>query len=128
METILITEKTTLVIGASTNPDRFSNKAINMLREHEVPVLALGLRLGQVLDVKIEKDQDVFLENEIHTITLYLNPNRQEAFYDYILSLRPQRVIFNPGTENRPFAERLRNEGIEALEACTLVMLTLAQF
>jgi len=128
MEQTLINEKTTLVIGASTNPDRYSNKAINMLRDHDVPVLALGLRTGQVLDVAIEKEREVFLEKEIHTITLYLNPYRQEPFYDYILSLKPQRVIFNPGTENRPFAERLRNEGIEALETCTLVMLTLNQF
>lgn len=120
--------KPTLVIGASTNPRRYSFRAIHMLRDHDIPVYALGLREGEVGDVGIARDREAFLGKDIHTITLYMNPYRQEEYYDYIISLKPKRVIFNPGTENHILADMLRKEGIEPLEACTLVMLSLNQF
>ena len=96
---------TTLVIGASTNPNRYSNIAIKRLRDKNLSVLALGLRKGRVLDVDID-DEKVAYKN-IDTVTLYLNPKRQEEYYGYIISLQPRRVIFNPGTENMEFIKLL---------------------
>lgn len=116
----------TLVIGASTNPERYSNKAIKMLRDYEHEVVAIGLREGTVADVTIETSQKQF--EEIDTITLYLNPKRQEAYYDYILGLQPKRVIFNPGTENPAFIKLLQEKGIHPEIACTLVLLRTGQY
>ena len=116
----------TLVIGGSENPSRYSNMAIRALRKNEVEVIALAKREGKVLDVDI---QTKFPENNnIHTVTMYVGQQRQPEFYDRILELKPKRVIFNPGAENYEFAEILENNGIEAFEACTLVMLSTGQF
>ena len=120
--------KTTLVIGASTKSLRYSNRAIRMLRDHGHPVLALGLRKGQVGDVEIENDPEVFAGASIHTVTMYMNAQRQREYHDYIISLRPQRIVFNPGAENPALEALAIGEGIEVLEACTLVMLSLGQF
>lgn len=125
---LLPAEKPTLVLGASLKEIRYSNKAIRMLREHKVPVLALGLREGTVEDVAISKDRNEFVGQDIHTVTMYMNAYRQEEYYDYIISLRPKRVIFNPGSENRILTDMLDKEGIEWVDACTLVMLSLDQF
>lgn len=116
----------TLVIGASLNEERYSNKAIKMLRDYHHEVVAFGLKKGVVNDVTI--DTDLIQYNNIDTVTLYLNPSRQIDFYDYVISLKPRRVIFNPGTENSIFQQMLRNEGIDYEEACTLVMLKTNQF
>ncbi len=113
---------TTLVIGASENPNRYSNMAIKMLRKHDYPVKALGLREGKVLDVEIKKPGFEF--KDIDTVTLYVGPQNQPAYYDYILNLKPRRVIFNPGTENLAFEKALTNAGIETEQACTLVLLS----
>src|SRR4051812_44544911 len=91
--------KKTLVLGASENPSRYSFLAINSLRKHQHPVAAIGRRKGRVLDVDITTDKKPI--EPVDTITLYLNPLNQKEYYDYILSLRPKRIIFNPGTENR---------------------------
>jgi predicted CoA-binding protein len=116
----------TLVIGASENPARYSNLAIRRLQEHGHEVVALGLREGDVNGVKIEKVQRTF--EGIHTITLYLNPGRQRELYDYILSLNPKRIIFNPGAENPELEKKAQAKGIETEEACTLVMLSIGNF
>lgn len=113
--------KKTLVIGASTNEDRFSNMAINLLRKHDIEVVAFGLRKGTIADVEIDTERQNY--NNIDTVTMYINPQRQPEFYDYILSLKPQRVIFNPGTENDEFIEILEQNNISTIENCTLVML-----
>ncbi len=118
--------KKTLVLGASLKPSRYSHLAINRLVGKEVPTVAIGLRKGVVSGVDIETDMIPF-EN-IHTVTLYLNPKRQEAYYEYILSLQPDRVIFNPGTENPEFFEMLRKHDIEVDVACTLVLLGSNQY
>lgn len=118
--------KRTLVIGASENPDRYSNKAIRSLRRHGHEVLAIGGRQGIVEDVKIEKELLPF-EN-INTVTMYLGPQNQGGYIDYIIGLKPQRVIFNPGTENPEFEKSLEESGIEAIEACTLVLLSIGQY
>lgn len=118
--------KKTLVLGASTNPGRYANIAINRLKRANVPTVALGLRNGEVAGVKIETEKIPF--EDIHTVTLYLGPPRQEEYYDYILSLKPKRVIFNPGTENPEFYNLLQKNHIEVEVACTLILLSTKQY
>ena len=113
--------KRTLVIGASTNPDRFSHKAVRALRSHGHNVVALGLRTGMIGDVPIVTNLPDAVEFD--TVTLYIGPQRQPDYYDTIRELHPKRVIFNPGTENREFEGMLQLAGIETVEDCTLVML-----
>ena len=115
-----------LVMGASTNPERYSFRAINQLLQHGFEVAALGNKEGQVQTVSISKEMKPY-EN-IHTVTMYLGAKNQMPYYDYILSLKPKRVIFNPGSENGEFAEMLRKNGVEVEEACTLVMLGVGAF
>ncbi len=113
--------KKTLVIGASLKPERYSNKAIRLLRRFNHPVEAIGLKNGKVADVELKTGFPDL--KSIHTVTLYLGPARQDVYYDYLKKLQPERVIFNPGTENNEFIEILRKQGIETVENCTLVML-----
>ena len=119
-------KKRTLVLGASLNPSRYSNLAIKRLVKHGQPTVALGLRKGNVegVEIKIEK----YPYEDIDTITLYLNAKRQEEYYDYILSLAPERVIFNPGTENPELYRLLKENNIQFENACTLVMLSSHQY
>lgn len=111
-----------LVIGASENPDRYSNMAILRLTKHGYPVEAIGLKAGKVENTIIKTGFPDL--SDIDTVTLYVNPQRQEQFKAYIISLKPRRVIFNPGTENPSFASELAGNGIEPIEACTLVLLS----
>jgi len=116
----------TLVVGASANPNRYSNIAIKRLLDQELPVAALGIKKGKVVTITIDdKKQDY---KNIDTVTLYLNPKNQEEFYNYIIGLKPRRVIFNPGSENDEFVKLLEENNIEALIACTLVMLSINQY
>jgi len=119
-------QKKTLVLGASDNPSRYSNLAIQRLRKYGHPVVAVGRKYAQVDDVVIEKEKQPF--DNIDTITLYLNPTHQQEYYDYILSLNPKRIIFNPGAENEELAQLAIAKGIKPLEACTLVMLSTNQY
>ena len=119
-------EKKTLVLGASDNPSRYSYLAIHRLRSHGHPVVAIGRKNTRLGDVLIEKDKKEF--TGIDTVTLYMNPLHQREYYDYILSLNPQRIIFNPGTENDELAKLAREKGIKTMEACTLVMLSTDQY
>lgn len=119
-------KKKTLVLGASLNPARYSHLAINRLKKHGHPVEAVGLRKGVVAGVDIATDTVPF-EN-IDSITLYLNPKRQQQYYEYIVSLRPNRVIFNPGTENPELYRLLKDNNIEVEVACTLVLLASNQY
>ncbi len=116
----------TLVIGASTNKDRYSYKAIHSLINHSHQVVAVGNQEGMALDVKIEKNKIPF--KGIDTVTLYINPTIQKEYYDYIISLEPRRVIFNPGTENDEFYSLLKQKNIQSVEACTLVLLATKQY
>ena len=116
----------TLVIGASTNPNKYSNKAIKRLVDKELKTVALGLRKGIVADILIDIEKQDY--KNIDTVTLYLNPKRQEAYYNYIISLKPRRVIFNPGTENIEFIKLLEENNIEVEIACTLVLLSTNQY
>lgn len=118
--------KPTLVIGATTNPERYAYRAIQQLRQNEHPVVAFGLKPGVVADVTIETEWDP--EWKVDTVTLYLNPQRQEALYESIIALKPNRVIFNPGTENPEFEQLLQSKGIFPEEACTLVLLSVGEY
>ncbi|HEU4472076.1 MAG TPA: CoA-binding protein [Flavisolibacter sp.] len=122
----MASSKKTLVLGASANPSRYSYLAINRLRAHNHPVVAVGKRAGQVADVPIQTSE--VDEAGIDTITLYLNPGNQEAYYDYILGLKPKRIIFNPGTENEDLMQRAEAQNIRPVIACTLVMLSTGQY
>lgn len=122
----MIKAKKTLVLGASDNPSRYSYLAINRLRNHDHPVVAIGRRNTKVADVIIEKEKKHF--EDIDTITLYLNQQHQREYYDYILSVNPRRIIFNPGAENDELAALANANGIQTLEACTLVMLSTNQY
>lgn len=118
--------KKTIVLGASTNPSRYSNMAMNKLKAHGHEVVAIGNREGEVNGITIAK-APMKIEG-VDTITLYLNPTNQQPYYDYILSTAPKRVIFNPGTENDELEAKLKAAGIAAVEACTLVLLSTGQY
>ena len=121
------TEKTTLVLGASSNPERFSYKAIKRLQAKKIPVIAVGRKDDDLDNLKIRKGmpEDV---GTVHTVTLYLNSANQKEYYNYILSLHPKRIIFNPGTMNPELAGIARKAGIEVRDECMLVMLSTGTF
>jgi hypothetical protein len=116
----------TLVLGASDNPARYSNMAIRMLRNHGHDVAAIGAKDTRVEDVEVSREKS--MREDIDTVTLYLNPVLQQPYYDYILSLNPRRIIYNPGTENPELQEMAEKRGIENMEACTLVLLSTSQY
>ena len=113
-------QKPTLVIGASLREGKYSNICVQTLLEAGFPVIAIGGREGFIDQTKVHNN--AVEVSEIHTVTLYLNAMRQRDWYDYILRLKPERVIFNPGAENPEFQQLLASAGIETLEACTIVM------
>jgi uncharacterized protein len=118
--------KKTLVLGASPNPERYSFLAINKLREHNHPVIAVGKKNAIVADVPVQSSISPI--PDLDTVTMYLNSENQKNYYDYILSQHPRRVIFNPGAENPEFEKLLSDNGIKVLEACTLVLLGTGQY
>jgi uncharacterized protein len=118
--------KKTLVIGASTKPERYAYKAIRSLVAHGHEVIGIGMRAGEVDGVHF--DQSRPLDKDVDSVTLYLNAGMQEHYYDYILALKPKRVIFNPGTENDFFVQKLGQAGIATVTACTLVLLSTGQY
>lgn len=117
---------TTLVLGASENPMRYSNMAIKRLNLNGEKVVAIGHRAGKVDDVSFGKNQEDF--EGVDTVTMYLNPKNQEQYYDYIVGLNPRRIIFNPGTENPELEELAKLNAIQPIHACTLVMLSTGQY
>jgi predicted CoA-binding protein len=118
--------KLTIVLGASANPARYSFRAVERLTEYGYQVIAIGRREGSIGEIPIMTGMPE-IEN-VHTISLYLSSDNQVQYYDFILRLCPRRIIFNPGTENRQLAEICREQGIEVVENCTLVMLSLHEF
>jgi uncharacterized protein len=118
--------KKTLIIGASTNPERYAYKAAHSLTAHGHTIVQLGIKEGQVANEPIHTNKPI-LDN-IDTVTLYIGPKNQPEWYDYIIDLKPKRVIFNPGTENIAFENLLTQNKIETLEACTLVMLSIGNY
>lgn len=115
-------KKHTLVLGASLNPSRYSYICIHELVDHNFPVTAIGLRPGEVAGINIQTDKPEI--EGIHTVTLYLGPQNQAPYYDYILKLKPQRLIFNPGTWNPELAYKASDAGIGVETKCTLMMIS----
>jgi len=118
--------KKTLILGASSNPQRYAYAAANRLHQAGIEFEMVSNKQDQLLGKTIHKQPEPF--EGIQTITLYINPSRQEAYYEYILSLKPARVIFNPGTENPELESLLKKNHIEATEACTLVLLSIGKY
>ena len=110
-----------MVLGASPNPVRFSHKAVKSLLRNEQEVVAVGYKEGMIVDEEIQVGMP-HIEN-VHTVSIYIGSSRQADYYDYIISLKPERVIFNPGTINPEFMGRLKREGIEPVAECMLVLL-----
>jgi len=118
--------KKTVVLGATSKPEKYAYKAISMLVQKGHSVIAIGQNAGEVAGVKIHT-KAIPLKN-IDTVTLYLNPVRQRAYYNYIVDAQPRRVVFNPGTENPELYQLLELNGIQAEVACTLVLLATNQY
>jgi predicted CoA-binding protein len=118
--------KKTLVLGASANPSRYSYLAVNLLQTKGHEVIAIGKREGKVGQVQVETEAKNI--NDLDTVTLYLNAGNQKQYYDYIFSLYPKRIIFNPGAENEELSSMAREKGILPQEACTLVLLSTGQY
>jgi len=118
--------KKTLVLGASIKPNRYSNMAVRRLLKYGFEVKALGNKKGEILEVEINTSKELF--KNIHTVTLYLNAKNQESYYDYIVGLKPKRVIFNPGSENLELEKILTKNNIKFERACTLVLLSIESY
>ncbi len=118
--------KKTVVLGASDNPARYSYLALKKLQANNHPIVAIGKKAGKVGEVNIQTDH--LPVEGVDTITLYLNPQNQKEYYDYILELKPNRIIFNPGTENDALIKQAKENGIEPVIGCTLVMLSTGQY
>ena len=118
--------KPTVVIGASSNPERYSYKATVKLKNNGHSVYPLGIKEGAINESIILTDKPKLAD--IHTVTLYVGPKNQPDWFEYIYSLKPKRIIFNPGTENADFLKKTKSKGIECIEACTLVMLGIGNY
>jgi len=120
--------KKTVIIGATTNPSRYAYIAADMLTEYNHEIVPIGIKTGEVFGkpiLDIRKNPEV---TEVDTVTLYIGPQHQQEWYNYIFKLKPKRIIFNPGTENPEFEKQAEGLGIEVVEGCTLVMLRSNQF
>jgi predicted CoA-binding protein len=118
--------KKTLVLGASPKPDRYGFIATKMLADYKHEVVPFGIRRGKIDEIEIVNELP--RDTDFDTVTLYLGPANQKEYYDYIVGLKPKRVVFNPGTENAELEQILVQNGIEPLEACTLVLLKTGQY
>lgn len=120
--------KKTAIIGATTNPGRYAYLAAQLLTNHGHEIVPIGIKKGEVFDQQILDIREKPQVEGIDTVTLYIGPQNQPEWYDYILSLKPKRIIFNPGTENYEFEKLAHKQGIETEEACTLVMLRVGNY
>jgi predicted CoA-binding protein len=118
--------KKTLVLGASHNPARYSHRAVKKLLENNFEVVAIGLRETNIESVRVQKGKPDI--KDLHTITLYMNPTNQEDYLEYLIGLKPKRIIFNPGTHNPKLENMAREAGIETEDDCTLIMLDMGLF
>ena len=118
----------TLIVGATANPSRYAYLAAKMLAARGFDFIPIGIKMGEVFGKKIVNLRSKLKLEDIHTITLYLGADNQSEWIDYLIGLSPNRIIFNPGTENSDFCEKASEAGIEVLQACNLVMLRTDQF
>ena len=118
----------TLILGASDNPSRAAYTAAGMLERAGVEWVPVGIKNATIYGKAILPIQTHPPVDNVDTVTLYLGPSNQQEYYDYVLSLKPRRLIFNPGTENGEFALKAREAGIDTEFACTLVLLSTGQY
>ncbi|MBK0381439.1 CoA-binding protein [Pedobacter sp. SD-b] len=118
--------KKTLILGATTDPSRYAHMAACRLVLHGHPIVNVGIKKGEVAEQTIERP--VTIHTDIDTITMYVGPQNQKDLYDYVIKTKPKRIIFNPGAENPELQKLANDNGIETLEACTLVLLSTNQF
>ncbi len=118
--------KKTVVIGASDNPGRYSYKAVHQLKRAGHEVIPVGIRRGEVAGLTIETAKPALYG--VDTVTMYVGPQNQASWMDYILSLQPKRIIFNPGTENQELEEKAQAQKIETIHGCTLIMLSVGNY
>lgn len=120
------TDKKTLILGASTNTERYAHRAAISLLAHNHAIEMLGRRKGKIQGNEIDDKAQFY--DDIDTVTLYLGPKNQVEYYQYLIALAPKRVIFNPGTENPELCQLLKKNNIECVEACTLVLLSIGNY
>lgn len=120
--------KKTVILGATTNKERYAYTAAERLAQHKHPIVPIGIKKGEVLGQPILNLKERPQVEDIDTVTMYINPTNQKAWEDYILSLKPNRIIFNPGTENPQLEASANQIGIETINACTLVMLSVGNY
>ena len=118
--------KATAVIGATPNSGRYAYLAASRLKKHGHKVYPVGIHRGDIEGMEIMTDFPKL--DHVDTVTLYVGPKNQVHWTDYILALKPKRIIFNPGTENPPFEEKAAAQGIEVVRGCTLVMLSTGEY
>ncbi|MFP4089589.1 MAG: CoA-binding protein [Cyclobacteriaceae bacterium] len=116
-------DKKTVVVGASPNPSRYAFRAAHLLKRYDHTIIPLSIKRGEVAEEKIMDLREKPMITDVDTITLYIGPQNQPEWIDYLLSLSPRRIIFNPGTENPVFMDKAEAQGVEVVEGCTLVML-----
>lgn len=120
--------KKTIIIGATNNPSRYAYMAAGMLKEYHHEFIPVGIKKGEVFGKPILNINERPVLSDVDTVTLYIGAQHQAEHYEYIMSLKPKRVIFNPGTENPEFEKMVEDAGAETLEACTLVLLRSGQY
>lgn len=120
--------KKTVIIGATPDPSRYAYLAAQMLTSYGHEIVPLSIKTGTVSGVEIRDIRQRPPIEGVDTVTLYIGPQRQPEWYDYILGLKPKRIIFNPGTENDVFEKMAEEQSVEALQACTLVLLRSHQY
>jgi predicted CoA-binding protein len=120
--------KITLIAGATSNPSRYAFTAATFLDSMNLPFIPIGIKKGSVLGKEIKSLQEKPKLQDIDTITLYLNAGHQKEWEDYFLSLKPKRIIFNPGAENPQFYQKAKLQGIDCVNGCTLVMISTGQY
>jgi predicted CoA-binding protein len=121
-------EKKTVILGATTNTMRYAYRAAEMFSERNIPFVPVGIKQGEVFGEEILNLKEKPMIEDVHTVTLYLGPQNQKEWYEYILSIQPKRIIFNPGTENPELISKVKSQGIEACLACNLVLLSTGQY
>jgi predicted CoA-binding protein len=120
--------KKTVIVGATTNTSRYAYMAAERLTEHNIEIVPVGIKVGEVFGAPILSIKEHPVIPDVDTITLYIGPRHQPPYYDYLLSLHPNRIIFNPGTENTELMGLVESKGIEVVEGCTLVMLSVGTY
>jgi len=123
-----MSNKKTVIVGSSASTDRFAYQAAVLLRKAGHDFIPIGIKKGHVLGNSILDIREKPVIADVDTITLYIRSERQNEWEDYLIDLKPKRIIFNPGAENRELLEKAQAKGIECEEACTLVMIRTGQY